>query len=140
MLQRHGESPRYLRATQCRSQHQLSWCVFLITQISFIYVFVPGVIDIHAFRPRKRQCRGHWAENSVENVVASTVLQTSMTITHQINLLSTQYEWGRRAADFLPTRAHREPYVWATWNVRLCSTPRIISTCLTGFIAGRKNA
>ncbi|KAF7979039.1 hypothetical protein HWV62_44033 [Athelia sp. TMB] len=79
----------------------------------------PGVVDIRAYVPRKRRCLGRWAEDAVESAVAGTVLQTAMTITHQINLLSTQHEWGRRCADVAPMRAHREPYVWAKWDVRL---------------------
>jgi hypothetical protein len=77
----------------------------------------PGLLDIHAYKTkRKRSLKHRWTEDKVAQAIANTVLQTSQTIFHQLNVASYQWQFGRRDTRFLPMMP-REPYVWAQWHV-----------------------
>jgi hypothetical protein len=81
-------------------------------------MLLSGLLDIHAYKAKRKRSPKHhrWAEDSVEQVIANTVLQTSQTIFHQLNVASYQWQFGRRDTRFLPMMP-REPYVWAQWHV-----------------------
>jgi hypothetical protein len=76
-----------------------------------------GLLDVHAYKTKKKRGPKHrWAEDKVAQVIANTVLQTSQTIFHQLNIASYQWQFGRRDTRFMSMMS-REPYVWAQWHV-----------------------
>lgn len=89
---------------------------FIYTQLTLR----SGLLDIHAYKPKKKRSSNYrWAEDGVTQTIANTVLQTSQTIFHQLNVASFQWQFGRRDTRFLPM-VPREPYVWAQWHVSVC--------------------
>jgi len=81
-----------------------------------INISCPGILDIHEYKNKKKRSPKHrLVEDSVVEVIASTVLQTSQTIFHQLNVASYQWQFGRRDTHYLPMMP-REPYIWAQWH------------------------
>jgi len=79
-----------------------------------------GLLDIHAYNPKgKPSHKYRWAEDGVAQTIANTVLQTSQTIFHQLNVASFHWQFGRRDTRSL-SMVPREPYVWAQWHVSVC--------------------
>jgi|SRR5882762_3445274 len=78
---------------------------------------VSGLLDITAYKNKRKRSNRRWIEDRVAEVIASTVLQTCQTIFHQLNVMSYQWQFGRRDTRFMPVSMPREPYVWAQWHV-----------------------
>jgi len=81
-----------------------------------INISCPGLLDIHAYKNKKKSSlKNRWAQDRVAESIANTVLQTSQTIFHQLNVASYQWQFGRRDTRYMPMMP-REPYVWAQWH------------------------
>jgi len=103
----------------------------------FTHITELGLLDIHAYKPKKKRSPKHrWAEDSVAQTIANTVLQTTQTIFHQLDVASYQWQFGRRDTRFLPM-VPREPYVWAQWHVSV--SLRLESFCSLTLILVRKD-